>query len=106
MAKTMQLNSEQQAWAICMVRECCGVEISTEQLMVLLTLDPHLFADILVDMDTVAREHLMNTLAEQLGFPGWVRYGNSEDDSRTFFADFPKRAVEYGYRLVEGYWKI
>ncbi|MBE9014127.1 hypothetical protein IQ250_28460 [Pseudanabaenaceae cyanobacterium LEGE 13415] len=58
----MQLNLEQQAWAIRMMRDCCGVEISAEQLMVLLTLDPHLFADILIDMDTVAREHLMNPM--------------------------------------------
>lgn len=100
----MQLNPEQQAWAIRMVRDCCGLEINEDQLMTLLMLDPHLFADILIDLDTVAREHLMGAIAEQLGFSGWTTYGDPEDERRAFFEAFPKRAVEQGYRLVEGFW--
>ncbi len=102
----MQLNSEQQSWAIRVMRDYCGLEITNNQLSMLLNLDPSLLADILIDTDTVAREHLMNAISQQLGFPGWVRYSDSEEDSRPFFAAFSKCAIEQGYRLVEGYWQL
>lgn len=100
----MQLNLEQQTWAISVMHDCCGIEIDEAQLMTLLQLDPGLLSDIVFDLDTIAREHLMSEIAQQLGFSGWVSYGDSEDDRRAFFEAFPKRAIEHGYRLVEGYW--
>ncbi|MGG6270657.1 hypothetical protein ACQ4M3_38955 [Leptolyngbya sp. AN03gr2] len=85
----MQLNSEQQAWAIRVVRDCCGIETSDDQLMALLSLYPYLLDDIIVDTDTVAREHLMGAIAQRLRFSGWVSYGDSENDSRASSQLFP-----------------
>ncbi|NJK51486.1 hypothetical protein HC931_28410 [Candidatus Gracilibacteria bacterium] len=93
------LTPDEQEWAIEELDNWYSIQLTREQLDCILKQSPITIANIKIDCDTVARESLLNAIANYLGLGRFPTYAMPADEVEKFFCEFVERAKLAGFSV-------